>query len=208
MRVFIDTEFIEDSKTIDLISIGMVNENGKEYYAINSDCKFDRANDWVKENVFPPIGLKIQNEFKKMTKIKFPKEKTLLNFYRNKAVIAKEIELFLKGNNSSQDLEIWCDYGHYDYVVICQLYGEMIDLPDIFPYYFNDIQSLARQLSRIKNYPVLLNTILPPDLETDGNHNALLGAKSCKLRYEYLEALMINMQNALSHKTVNIPKSS
>jgi hypothetical protein len=28
MRFFLDTEFIEDGKTIDLVSIGMVKENG------------------------------------------------------------------------------------------------------------------------------------------------------------------------------------
>ncbi|MDJ0723726.1 MAG: 3'-5' exoribonuclease [Prochloraceae cyanobacterium] len=205
MKIFIDTEFIEDGKTIDLISIGMINEDGEEYYAINLDCKFDRANDWVKENVFPPIGIKLEKEF---NYIKFPKEKTLLDYYKNKPVIAKEVELFLRGNNGDRDIEIWCDYGHYDYVVICQLYGKMINLPNIFPYYFNDIQSLARQLSRIKNYQVLLNSILPEDLEIDGNHNALLGAKSCKLRYEYLETMLTSIQNVLSDERIDLPKFS
>ena len=34
MRIFYDTEFLEDGKTIDLISIGMVAEDGREYYAV------------------------------------------------------------------------------------------------------------------------------------------------------------------------------
>lgn len=35
MRYFYDTEFIEDGHTIDLISIGVVAEDGRSYYAIS-----------------------------------------------------------------------------------------------------------------------------------------------------------------------------
>ena len=35
MRYFYDTEFLEDGETIDLISIGIVAEDGREYYAVN-----------------------------------------------------------------------------------------------------------------------------------------------------------------------------
>ncbi|HEY9294846.1 MAG TPA: hypothetical protein VIQ31_00480, partial [Phormidium sp.] len=54
MRYFLDTEFIETDetpKTIHLISIGIVDENDREYYAINADCDFSKASDWVKQNV-------------------------------------------------------------------------------------------------------------------------------------------------------------
>ena len=34
MRYFYDTEFLEDGETIDLISIGIVAEDGREYYAV------------------------------------------------------------------------------------------------------------------------------------------------------------------------------
>jgi 3' exoribonuclease, RNase T-like len=37
VKIFYDTEFIEDGRTIDLISIGMVAEDGREYYAVNRD---------------------------------------------------------------------------------------------------------------------------------------------------------------------------
>lgn len=35
MRYFFDTEFYEDGKTIDLVSIGIVAEDGRELYAVN-----------------------------------------------------------------------------------------------------------------------------------------------------------------------------
>src|SRR5690242_14481135 len=55
MKYFLDTEFIEDGKTIDLMSIGIVCEDGREYYAQNVHAGFSRANDWVVRNVFPSL---------------------------------------------------------------------------------------------------------------------------------------------------------
>jgi len=81
MKYFLDTEFIEGTQktffgqtkpTIDLISIGVVNEYGDEYYAISKDFnlkeawnRFDLKPDidnggmkkvyWIRENVLRPI---------------------------------------------------------------------------------------------------------------------------------------------------------
>ena len=35
-RYFYDTEFIEDGTTIDLVSIGVVDETGREFYAVST----------------------------------------------------------------------------------------------------------------------------------------------------------------------------
>lgn len=88
MKYFIDTEFIEgtqkgifkDSKpTIDLISIGIVSEDGREYYAISKDFNIKEAWNrydevanrlfpigpeynrvyWLRENVCKPIFLEL-----------------------------------------------------------------------------------------------------------------------------------------------------
>ena len=66
MKYFIDTEFIEGFRKpwlgkkahfIDLISIGIVAENGNEYYAISSEFDPKEANTWVYENVLNPLLL-------------------------------------------------------------------------------------------------------------------------------------------------------
>src|SRR3954452_23658432 len=36
-RYFYDTEFIEDGTTIDLVSIGVVDETGREFYAVSTE---------------------------------------------------------------------------------------------------------------------------------------------------------------------------
>jgi len=37
VRFFYDTEFIDNGRTIELISIGVVSEDGREYYAISTE---------------------------------------------------------------------------------------------------------------------------------------------------------------------------
>jgi len=39
MKYFIDTEFYEDGKTIDLISLGVVAEDGRELYLCNQEAQ-------------------------------------------------------------------------------------------------------------------------------------------------------------------------
>lgn len=45
MRYFYDTEFIDDGRTIELISIGMVSEDGREYYAVSTAFDPQQAGD-------------------------------------------------------------------------------------------------------------------------------------------------------------------
>lgn len=117
MKIFFDTEFIEDGKTIELISIGMVREDGETYYAENIQCDLSRACAWVKENVIPHL--------------EFTSAKTL-------SQIAKDIIEFVGPNP-----EFWAYYADYDWVTLCQLYGRMIDLPEGWPMFCMDLKQLV-----------------------------------------------------------------
>ena len=55
MRYFYDTEFIEDGRTIELVSIGIVAEDGREYYAVSTAFDPSKANAWVRENVLDKL---------------------------------------------------------------------------------------------------------------------------------------------------------
>jgi hypothetical protein len=56
-----DTEFLEDGRTIDLISIGIVAEDGREYYAVSDETTRGKLNrrirkhDWLMANVVPSL---------------------------------------------------------------------------------------------------------------------------------------------------------
>jgi hypothetical protein len=113
MKIWFDTEFIEDGRTIDLISIGMVREDGAEYYAEFAECDLSKASDWVRQNVLP----------------------NLVGGEKKRYVIAEEVRRFI-GENP----QIWGYYADYDWVALCQLYGTMMDLPKGFPMYCRDIK--------------------------------------------------------------------
>ena len=114
MRIWFDTEFIEDGKTIDLISIGLVREDGQELYLESSEVDWNKASDWVLENVHRHL----QRTNRK-----------------TRAEIAKLVRDF-----AGESPEFWAYYADYDWVVLCQLYGTMMDLPIGWPMFCRDLK--------------------------------------------------------------------
>ena len=55
MLYFIDTEFHEDGRTIDLISIAVVADDGREFYACSREAELSRVSPWVRDNVLPKL---------------------------------------------------------------------------------------------------------------------------------------------------------
>ena len=61
--------------------------------------------------------------------------------------------------------EFWAYYADYDWVVLCQLFGKMIDLPRDWPKFCLDVKQLQYQLG----------TVLPQQESTE--HHALEDAR-------------------------------
>ena len=55
MLVFLDTEFT-DFTNPDLISLALVSENGREFYAERADYRREDCNDFVRQEVLPLLG--------------------------------------------------------------------------------------------------------------------------------------------------------
>lgn len=173
MKYFFDAEFIENGRTIDLISIGVIAEDGREYYACNGECDLSKANDWVKENVLPNL----------------PRKHPMLgpDLSYVSSLIASYSLTWKPPTKIAEDLidfchtqpVFWGEFPSYDWVAFCQLFGTMADLPQGFPMRCNDVIQLAEHMGYTANN-------LPPSLETEGNHNALLGARTVKARYDWL----------------------
>lgn len=117
MRIFFDTEFIENGPAfvMEPISIGMVREDGEEYYAEFQGVDWTRANEWVKDNVRPYLAGPL----------------------KRKHTIVREIKEFV-----GEKPEFWAYFADYDWVILCQLFGRMIDLPEGWPMYCLDIKQL------------------------------------------------------------------
>lgn len=160
MRYWYDTEFIEDGTTIDLISIGMVREDGRELYLISTEFDASKANDWVKENVLvhlPPRDINFSD----------PTISPRLRYdslrWKSRAQIRDSL-LALVGDDRKP--EFWGYFSAYDHVALCQLFGPMIALPKGWPFYTRDIKQWCDQLG---------NPRLPE--QGKGEHHALADAQ-------------------------------
>lgn len=183
MKVYYDTEFLEDGRTIDLISIGMITEDGREYYAVNRDMPVRRIrkHQWLMDNVVPGLP-RISGD--RRNHIRTGDALDLLD-YANPAVkhrdkIAREVRAFILA--AGPDVELWADYGAYDHVVIAQLFGPMVDLPAGIPMWTNDLQQEARRLAAAG-----LDEAHNLPLQLDGQHNALADARHNRVVGRYLE---------------------
>ena len=152
-RYFIDTEFIEYPKTIDLISIGLIAEDGREYYAVNEECDCSKASEWVIKNVLE----KMPEYNKKTNKLK---GKPL-------SKIKEELLDFCE----EDDCKFYGYYSDYDWVVFCWIFGSMMELPGNFPMYCTDLKQMMDE----KGYNKDWKQKNCPDPE--GEHNALIDAK-------------------------------
>lgn len=147
-----DTEFLEDGKTIELISIGIVCEDGREYYAVNSDADWKRIreDDWLMDNVVRHLPTHATGQVEKRTYFGsrgYSWGGILMSDSRVKPkwVIANEVRDFmLKGADLSGPSiylpELWAYYAAYDHVVLAQLWGKMIRLPKGMPMYTHDLK--------------------------------------------------------------------
>jgi len=170
MRYWFDTEFIEDGKTIDLLSIGIVAEDGREFYAESLDADLSRANDWVKANVLPQLWINRRDAFPNGG---FADGKGWWALHR--IGIANAVSLFCWPQDYGKP-EFWGYYADYDWVVLCQLFGTMMDLPKGWPMYCRDIKQWCDMLGNPK---------LPE--QGKGEHHALADARWNKTAWEFLD---------------------
>lgn len=168
MRYFFDTEFIEDGKTIDIISIGIVAEDGRKLYLESTDCDLTKASNWVKANVIP----RLHHDFDGHT-------------HMSREGIADAVLKFV----GDAKPEFWAYYAAYDWVVMCQLFGTMMDLPKSWPMYCRDVKQLCDHLG---------NPTLPKQIESE--HNALADAQWTMDAHNYLTDIYTPTLNQLGYK--------
>ena len=175
MRYWYDTEFIENGVTIDLISIGIVAEDGREYYAISTEFNAKRASDWVRENVLAHLPPRSPNPAYESPRI-VEESKA----WKSRAEIMKDLFHFCSVEKYGKP-EFWGYYSAYDHVALCQLFGTMMDLPKGWPMYTRDLEQWADALE----IPEPLEKIIPNQNE----HHALADARWNRSAWEYLKQI-------------------
>ncbi len=174
MKYFYDTEFLEDGRTIDLISIGIVAEDGREYYAVAQDADWDRisTHEWLMANVVPQLPPGRAPEWKPKTQIR----DEVSAFLRPATLSYPGMPVRDRGRWNPQTVpELWAWYGAYDHICLAQLFGRMIDLPRHIPMWTNDLRQEQHRLGNPK---------LPA--QPKGLHNALEDARHLRVQYDAL----------------------
>jgi hypothetical protein len=128
VRFFYDTEFIEDGVTIDLVSIGVVDERGREFYAVSTDFDPAKAGQWVRDNV--------------LDKLPSPADPA----WRSRERIREDLLAFL--NEPGEEIELWAWLAAYDHVVLAQLWGPMPALPREIPRFSRELRQRWDDLGR------------------------------------------------------------
>ena len=121
MKYWIDTEYIERAYTLDLISIGLVAEDGREFYAESSEVDWSKASRWTLQTVRPQL-----------TGPAMPREEIGYGVHRFTDHDEKPV--------------FWGYFPAYDWVAFSWLFGGLNDLPFHYPQLCLDIKQWAIEL--------------------------------------------------------------
>lgn len=173
---------MEDGETIEMLSIGLVREDGEEYYAVNADANLLKANEFVVAHVIPHLPTKPRpvmewaKQYPEMLKdVAQVSLDTGHPDVKSRWQISNEVLSFV-----GPKPEFWGYYADYDWVLLCQLYGRMVDLPPGWPMYCLDIKQFAWMMGDPK---------LPDhDLNLGPEHHALSDARWNWHAWHFLDA--------------------
>jgi hypothetical protein len=156
-RYFYDCEFIEDGTTIDLVSIGVVDEHGREFYAISSQFDPDKAIPWVRRNVLDKLPSPGNPAWRSRERLRDDLLAFLIEPLNTKPdadstlteLPAAHASVPRHGSREgSPALELWAWYAAYDHVALAQLWGPMQALPRIIPRFTKDLRQLWDDVGR------------------------------------------------------------
>lgn len=162
MRYFYDLEFVENGRTIQLLSLGMVSIDGRELYLQTPTAALYHQNPercknlWVRENVVPHLD-----------------GSSLTRKEMQRALIR-----FVDPEKYGRP-EFWGYYSAYDHVGLCQIFGPMIALPPGWPMYTRDLRQYADRLG--------IDQTLDQVIPTQKEHNALADARWNLAVWKYLD---------------------
>ena len=161
MKVFFDTEFTGLHAKTTLMSIGVVDENGRTFYAELDDYDKTQVDDWLENNV-------VAN---------FTGENTM-NMKQLKSALTEWLAVY-------DSVEIWSDCLAYDWVLFNSIFGTAFDIPKNVYYIPFDICTMMK----LKGVDPDINReeyAFGDVPEVAEKHNALWDAQVIRACYENL----------------------
>lgn len=181
MKIFFDTEFTGLHKNTSLISIGLIDENGRSFYAEFTDYDKSQVNEWIENNVIKNLThptLSVSGNDWTITGVK-PMIRTALNQW---------LEYY-----KDEQITLVSDVCHYDMVLFIDIFGGAFDLPkNICSTCYDINQDIAKyyNISLAKAFDTNREELaenLGFELQKDMNkHNSLFDAKILQTIYKGL----------------------
>jgi hypothetical protein len=190
-----DTEFTGLHQNTTIISLAIIDENNRQFYAEFTDYDRSQISQWHIENVVRSLLFK-----------KIGDENTVVGEYGyvgDSAFITAKLKEWMQYYDK-QPLTFVYDVGMYDWVLFCQLFGGSLSLPPNISYSPIEFSTILRicgidsKVSRVN----LLTQDEQNELATTGNlHNALYDTKLLKLCFEKLRSnpALERMMLSLTH---------
>lgn len=210
MNLYFDCEFTGLRKDTTLISLGMVAEDGKKFYAEFMDYDFLQTDNWIEENVIGNLILEdiydskdVESKIVELMKhgYRFSEKEEKIDKPKYQYYIEKDEKYFVRGTTPfiKRHLTYWLsqfdsvqlvsDVCHYDFVLLIDLFGTAFDLPENVSPVCHDLNmDIARHygISERKAFGIDREKIAK-DLcanEVEGRkHNALYDAEVIKAIY-------------------------
>lgn len=198
MKIFLDTEFTGLHQRTTLISLGMVSEDGRTFYAELNDYDITQVDDWIQKNVIDNLRFSApdENEDEHFTASRHDSNPVGNDIYDS-------YSLEMRGNLpavkhalnrwllSFDAIEVWPGCLADDWVLFNEIFGGAFHIPNNVYYIPFDIYTLFKaneidpDISR-EEFGLSSDCGTLPDPSEWAKHNALWDAKVIKMCYEKL----------------------
>lgn len=181
-KIFFDCEFTGLHKNTTLISIGLISECDKTFYAEFNDYDFNQVDDWLKENV-------INNLQYKGIYQQLDKTENSISYKSTTENIKEKLTTWL---SQFEEVEMWSDCLSYDWVLFNQIFGHAFNIPKNVYYIPFDICTLFK----VHDIDPDINREDFADFKTNSRkHNALHDAKVIRECYNKLNILTLKQKS-------------
>jgi len=207
-KLFFDTEFTGLHKGTTLISIGIVSNCGKTFYAELNDYDESQVNDWIRDNVIknllfaPPLDGQDEHYMTSRSATNDTPNNIYLGYDLQTRCNTKSLKSDLTAwisqfSTEEGSIEIIADVNHYDWVLFCDIFGGAFDVPKSIYYIPLDLATFmwARGLDNDFDREELIENLIgnvrlpftnkyPEQMDDIPKHNSLWDAYVTKACFE------------------------
>lgn len=186
MNIFYDLQVVERGRglAMELVSIGLVREDGAEMYAINEESLSNvMKHPWLATTAMPHLPIRSDDAFIFEWNKDHQEYQYVLALDR---IIAQVLQFITEEGQP----DLWAYYAAYKHVVLSQLFGSQAERPARMPMFTHELQQLSEERPHIFLPGVPENT-----------HHAMADARWVRDAHQAL----MGGPKALSSPTVVVP---